>query len=259
MGKKLWFLLIIILLAILCRGQVYRIDPSQGTDFLGNPIIGKRDIGAIEYQYIFKSKAQSVIRTRNNCTGDSIGESLTVTIPAGYWRTDKSQVLADSAALAEITANAQAYVNIVGKCLYSKPSVLYLNAACSAQVTKNNCPIGFQGCAVTYAVAYGIYTSIISQADADNQALTDLSNNKQAYANQIGVCLKIYYNVKYQFWANRNNCPVGYKSGYRVYFTVPAKMFTSLISQADANQKAITYGNSQKQLNANTKGTCVKI
>ena len=34
----------------------------------------------------------------------------------------------------------------------------------------------------------GKYTSCVSQADADNQAQTDVNNNKQSYANSHGEC-----------------------------------------------------------------------
>lgn len=61
----------------------------------------------------------------------------------------------------------------------------------SAFAPKMDCDLGFQGTFVTYYVQVGRYFSIISQADADAQALADVTANKQAYANLNGACTPI--------------------------------------------------------------------
>ncbi|TXG76844.1 hypothetical protein E6Q11_03940 [Candidatus Dojkabacteria bacterium] len=67
-------------------------------------------------------------------------------------------------------------------------SSLYYNTTQSQTFTRNNCPVGETGSTVTYTVAANTYSSAISQADADNQALADIAANGQAYANANGTC-----------------------------------------------------------------------
>lgn len=67
---------------------------------------------------------------------------------------------------------------------------IYQNVAASKSFTRNNCGTG-TGSAVVYSVAAGKYSSVLSQADADNQAATDISANGQAYANANGTCTPV--------------------------------------------------------------------
>jgi len=67
-------------------------------------------------------------------------------------------------------------------------SPTFYNAAISQTFTRNNCPTGFTGSQVTYTVAANTYSSVISQADADQQAQNNLTANGQAYANANGTC-----------------------------------------------------------------------
>lgn len=68
------------------------------------------------------------------------------------------------------------------------PIVFYSNAAKSVSL-QPICGAGYTpGPAVTYQVPMGLYTSSVSQADADNQAQIDLNNNGQNYANANGTC-----------------------------------------------------------------------
>jgi hypothetical protein len=53
----------------------------------------------------------------------------------------------------------------------------------------------------------------------------------------------------------RNNCPANNLPGCD-WFTVPAAMFTSLISQADADAQAVAYADASGQVWINTNGTC---
>ena len=64
----------------------------------------------------------------------------------------------------------------------------YRSVQKSGSATRNNCGSGCTGSSVTYTVEAGKYTSCVSQADADNQAQTDVNNNKQSYANSHGEC-----------------------------------------------------------------------
>ena len=64
----------------------------------------------------------------------------------------------------------------------------FSNAIKSGLYTRTNCTSG-TGTAVTYTVPAGTYTSLISQADADQKAQNDVYNNGQAYANTNGNCV----------------------------------------------------------------------
>lgn len=61
----------------------------------------------------------------------------------------------------------------------------------------------------------------------------------------------IYYNLNESGNYTRDNCPAGYTPG-TVYVSVPAQMFSSTISQADATNQALAYAQQQ----ANQNATC---
>lgn len=69
-----------------------------------------------------------------------------------------------------------------------RPNTVFLNAARTQNFYRNNCTAGSLGTQVAYTVAFGTYSSMISQADADNQAQNDINTNGQAYANANGSC-----------------------------------------------------------------------
>jgi len=153
--------------------------------------------------------------------------------------------------------------NIISKACYSyagqplgcATATIYSNAAKSGTYVRNNCGAGYQPGTVTYNVAAGTYTSSISQADADQQAVNDVHQNGQNYANTNGTCTFLYYNTVQSGSYTRNNCGAGY-TGSTVTYTVAANTYSSTISQADANQKATNDVQSNGQNYANTNGTC---
>lgn len=71
--------------------------------------------------------------------------------------------------------------------------ITYLSAPKSGTFSRNNCSAGYSGGNVVYSVAAGEYTSIISQADADQKAQDDVNANGQAYANANGTCTQVIY------------------------------------------------------------------
>jgi hypothetical protein len=137
---------------------------------------------------------------------------------------------------------------------------VYYNTQTSDTATKNDCGTGYTGSTVTYTIAAGKYSSMISQSDADNKAATDLSTNKQSYANANGTCtaLTVYYNVQQSGTATKNDCGTGY-TGTTVAYTIAAGKYSSTISQTDVNQKAINDVNTNKQAYANANGTCTAV
>jgi hypothetical protein len=78
--------------------------------------------------------------------------------------------------------------------------VVYKSKEISSPFKRNNCIQGYSRTAeVQYIVPFGRYTSTISQADANRQALEDINNKGQIYANESGECIKdVYAKLKYE-------------------------------------------------------------
>ena len=109
---------------------------------------------------------------------------------------------------------------------------------------------------MTYNVAAGIYSSTISQADADNKAQVDLNLNGQSFANTSGTCIKIFKSNYFNVTVRKNDCYQGY-TGSDVTYEVAAGKYLSTISQADADNKAIIDLNTNAQNYANSYGSCL--
>jgi YD repeat-containing protein len=120
----------------------------------------------------------SEIFTRNNCGAGYQGGEVVYTVPANTYSSSISQEEADAQAENYLLTYGQGYANANGTC-----HLLYYNAAISRTDTTQNCGPGYVGGLVTYTIPYGRYTSIISQADADEKALEELEANAQAWAN----------------------------------------------------------------------------
>jgi YD repeat-containing protein len=133
----------------------------------------------------------------------------------------------------------------------------FANVQKSATFNRNNCSPGYIGSPVTYTVPAAKYKSVISQADADQQAQNDININGQAYANDPanGYCTAPYSNTVKSGTFIRNNCAVGL-TGSSVTYTVLAGTYSSATSQADADQQAQNDVNTNGQAYANTNGTC---
>lgn len=139
----------------------------------------------------------------------------------------------------------------------------FLNTAQSASFLKNDCPAGnyVPGPPVTYTVPAGKYTSLISQADANAQAVSEMydgqsaSSYGQAYANANGTCILKYYNSALSTLFTKNNCAAGTTPG-QVYYVVPAQTYSSVISQADADNQAQNEVNANGQNYANANCIC---
>lgn len=66
----------------------------------------------------------------------------------------------------------------------TQPSqTVYYNALLSTNFTRSNCDTGYSGSVVAYVVPALKYSSVISQADADQQASDDATVNGQTYAD----------------------------------------------------------------------------
>lgn len=98
-------------------------------------------------------------------------------------------------------------------CFINLPS--FGNAAYPAPYTRS-CAPGYTGTSVQYTVPLGLYTSNISQQDADNQAQNDAIANGQNYANIYGTCV---INVAFTL-SNSTN------SGYQINFSNSTSSYT---------------------------------
>jgi Family of unknown function (DUF5977) len=121
--------------------------------------------------------------SKAGCTGGTYGDIVTYIIPYGKHASSISQADANAKAQADTAANGQAYANSTGLCRW-------WSAARHAKVFKNDCTYeqGGGGGFVWYDVPFGKYKSLISQADADAMAQTDINTLGQAYANENGTC-----------------------------------------------------------------------
>ena len=116
--------------------------------------------------------------TRSNCNAGYQGGDVSYTVPAGRYTSAVSQTQADAQAEMDLLVNGPANANANGSC-----SLIYYNNPQSQRDSIESCPLGSQGGFYTYTVPQGRYSSIISQADADQQALNEIAANAQAMAN----------------------------------------------------------------------------
>ncbi|GHT50203.1 hypothetical protein AGMMS49982_05090 [Bacteroidia bacterium] len=111
------------------------------------------------------------------------GTTVTYSVPAGTYISYISQ--ADADAQAQAAGQADADYN----CTYS-------NVELSQDFTRN-CGSGEFGSTYTYTVPAGTFTSTSSQADADDQALADITANGQIEADLYGTCTPYTYTIHY--------------------------------------------------------------
>lgn len=124
---------------------------------------------------------------RKNCGPGYVGGAYIYTIPEGTYTSTISQAEVDQMVDEALAANGQNAANTYGPCY-----PIYSNVAMSANFESDNCEVGFEPVPITYTVNAGTYTSIISQADANEQAQDDIDGNGQAYANTNGMCAVDY-------------------------------------------------------------------
>lgn len=134
--------------------------------------------------------------------------------------------------------------------------VTYSNLAASATFIRTNCGPGYIGGAYIYTIPAGTYTSTESQAAVDQMVDEAIAANGQNAANTYGPCYPVYSNVAMSGTFEKDECPVG-TTPAPITYTVPAGTYTSIISQADANEKAQEDIDANGQAYANTNGTCV--
>lgn len=183
---------------------------------------------------------------RSNCgRGYAPGAPVKYTVPAGSYASTVSQADADAKAAADLVLNGQDYADMNGTCI-----PYYYSAGIDKDFTKKDCGVGGVGSVVPYHHPPGTDSSLVSQAQADSLAMVKANIAGQANANTKGTCT--YYNSTITDSIRKNDCPEGLL-GTIVPVTIPAGTFTSPVSQADANTKAIAAA----QDTANAKGQCI--
>jgi len=192
---------------------------------------------------VYQNTARSQVFTAACGTGGT-GSQVTYTVAAAAYTSTVSQADADAKALNDITVNGQTYANAQGSCTYKNTA--------RSQVFTTTCGAGGTGSQVTYTVATAAYTSTVSQADADAKALNDITANGQAYANYNGSCT---YGNTARSQVFTTVCGQG-GTGSQVTYTVAAAAYTSTVSQADADAKALNDITANGQNYANTNGAC---
>ncbi len=142
---------------------------------------------------------------------------------------------------------------------YKKEVITHYNTEKSQPFTRNNCSAGTTPGTYTYIVPANKYSSIISKADAEQQAQNDININGQTFANNNATCTPIitYYSTVKSQTFTKNNCSAGTTPGTYTY-TVQANKYTSTINQADADQKAQNDINANGQEQANLYATCTQ-
>ena len=93
--------------------------------------------------------------------------------------------------------------------------------------------------------------------DDENTFSVEFGNFQMASSPQIYDSTKKYYNTTVTTYINKSDCPAGY-TGSREYYTVVSKLYSSLISQADAQAKAKADAARNRQIWANQVGVCTK-
>ncbi|MCT3700908.1 RHS repeat protein [Elizabethkingia anophelis] len=136
-------------------------------------------------------------------------------------------------------------------------STVFYNTEKSQPFTRNNCPSGTTSGTYNYIVPANKYSSIISKADAEQQAQNEINTNGQIFANSNATCSPIvtYYNTTKSQIFTRNNCLPNTIPGTYTY-TIPANTYSSTLSQADADQKAENDININGQNLANVNAIC---
>ncbi|WP_348799723.1 fibronectin type III domain-containing protein [Flavobacterium adhaerens] len=76
-------------------------------------------------------------------------------------------------------------------CSVSSWTTVYKNIFKSAPFDKQPCAVGTVGTRHVYSVPAGIYSSTVSQADADAKAVNEINTNGQTFANANGSCLTV--------------------------------------------------------------------
>jgi hypothetical protein len=120
---------------------------------------------------------------------------------------------------------------------------VYYNVEKSQGFMKSSCGVG--SAPVIYKVSAKTFSSIISQADADQKAQNIIDTYGQSYANNSKECK--YYNDEISGYYTAVGCGPGFE-GTSIYVHVPANTYSGS-SKQDANSLAQSYAQSYANSN----------
>lgn len=205
-------------------------------------------------QVVYRNTRQSKSFTKQGCNPvTEKGETLEYVVEAGKYTSFISQEDANNKAIQDIEQNGQNWVNNNGSCI----TILWYNREQSKSFTKNGCdPDTEEGSTETMTIEAGVFSSTISQADADNKALAELNAKGQEYANSHGTCTTVkWYNDAQTGRFQKTDC-LATEVGSMVDYTVEAGRFYSFVSKDDANNQAKDALKQEGPEYANEHGTC---
>lgn len=202
----------------------------------------------------FSSLATKVV-SRNNCEDDQTTLPVTYIVPLGKYQSYISQADADAKAQADITLNSQDWANENGECI----DPVYWNEVQSISIGRNNCGPGQEGTLITYTVPAHSY-SASSQYLANQEALADIADNAQDYANDPvngSICKPIgsFGNQEITLEFTKEGCVSGEPTVFT--FTYAAnQIFASSQVIADALATDIFEIEGQDMANDDERGIC---
>ncbi|OMP80143.1 DUF5977 domain-containing protein [[Flexibacter] sp. ATCC 35208] len=230
------------------------------------------------------SDEQKVTKTKA-CDSGYVGTDVTYVVAARHDSTTISKDTANAIALRYANANAQSYANTNGTCqtcnlLFSKKagsgslnpfSITVTNTTTGAVVyQKTFSPLtdeDLKACAIiptgaTYTVTMASTTQVYITVNGTTKTIT--ANGSQtwtAVSPTINVVLSTVAPTVYSSGASsgsytKTNC-TGDSTGVAYIYTLAAGLYTSTISQADANAQAQAYANQQGPIAANQYGYCI--
>lgn len=201
----------------------------------------------------------SKVFTKDNCEGEGIGSQVTVDqddVTGDPFTSYESQEAANALAQAAVEQQGQAIANRDGHCTWT--------GKYSEEFTKNDCDEGQVGSKITVTeqdVVGALFTSTVSQDDANNKAQAAVKEQGQAIANSKGNCENMTVYAGHYSKRFVPECEACHKG---VEMEVTAEMVngspvTSTESQdaADAEARRIVEEGGQAYVNKN--GTCTPL
>lgn len=135
----------------------------------------------------------------------------------------------------------------------------YYNQAAIGLYTRNNCASGYTGVQWVYTVPAWKYSSTISQADADQKAQNDITNNGQVNANLYGTCIPAFTNTQKSQVFIKSNCGSGFTGGSFTYTVYPGTYRATTQTAADQLALNDIAANGQRIANDTDNTPCYGI
>ena len=201
----------------------------------------------------------SKVFTKDNCEGEGVGSQVTVDqddVTGGPFTSYESQEAANALAQAAVEQQGQAIANRDGHCTWT--------GKYSEEFTKNDCDEGQVGSKITVTeqdVVGALFTSTVSQDDANNKAQAAVKEQGQAIANSKGNCENMTVYAGHYSKRFVPECEACHKG---VEMEVTAEMVngspvTSTESQDAADAEARRIVEEGGQAYANKNGNCTPL